>query len=243
MGGGKPGGARNGAGSGRERPAPPASRALPRGPHRLGREVILASQRGRMLEAMAESVAERGYGSTTVADVVGRAGVSRKTFYEHFKDKEDCFLAAYDACVDILMTQVIDAREGIEDWGEAMRASLRAYLEVMAAEPALARTFLVEVLAAGPRALDRRAEVHARFADLSRNLHEQMRRDHPELPEPPESTFHAMVGAINELVFEVVREGRTAELPVLEDSILYLQTAVFAGHARAESLLARRPPA
>jgi AcrR family transcriptional regulator len=218
----------------------PASRPLPRGPHRLAREVILASQRGRMLEAMAESVAGKGYGSTTVADVVGRAGVSRKTFYEHFTDKEDCFLAAYDACVDILMTQVIDAREGIDDWGAAMRASLRAYLEVMAAEPALARTFFVEVLAAGPRALERRAEVHSRFADLSRNLHEQMRRAHPELPELPEAVFHAMVGAINELVFEFVREGRTADLPELEEPILYLQVAVFAGHARAEALMAAR---
>jgi AcrR family transcriptional regulator len=216
------------------------SRPLPRGPHRLAREVILASQRGRMLEAMAESVAGKGFASTTVADVVGRAGVSRKTFYEHFTDKEDCFLAAYDACVDILMTQVIDAREGIEDWGEAMRASLRGYLEVMAAEPALARTFFVEVLAAGPRALERRAEVHARFAELSRNLHEQMRRAHPELPRLPEPVFHAMVGAINELVFEYVRAGRTAELPELEDPILYLQVAVFAGHARAKEFVGTR---
>ena len=70
---------------------------LPRGPHRLAREEVLASQRGRMLAAIAEAVAEKGYAATTVADVVGRAGVSRKTFYEHFADKEECFLAAWDA--------------------------------------------------------------------------------------------------------------------------------------------------
>jgi len=217
-----------------------AGRPLPRGPHRLAREVILASQRGRMLEAMAESVAEKGYAATTVADVVGRAGVSRKTFYEHFEDKEDCFLGAYDACVDVLMTQVIDAREGIEDWVEAMRASLRAYLEVFAAEPTLARTFMVEVLAAGPRALERRAEVHQRFADLARNLHAEARRDHPELPELPDPAFRAMAGAIDNLVFELVRTGRTDEIPQLEETILYLQLAVFAGHARAESLVEDR---
>ena len=215
---------------------------LPRGPHRLGREVILASQRGRMLEAMAESVAEKGYAATTVADIVGRAGVSRKTFYEHFADKEDCFLGAYDACVDILMTQVVDAREGIADWGGAMRASLRAYLEVLASEPALARTFLVEVLAAGPRALERRTEVHRRFAELSRNLHEQARRDLPDLPELPDGVYDAMVGAINELVFELVRQGRSDELPSLEPTIFYMQLAVFAGHERARALRGEDDP-
>ena len=220
----------------------PDIRPLPRGPHRLDREVILASQRGRMLEAMAESVAEKGYAATTVADVVGRAGVSRKTFYEHFTDKEDCFLAAYDACVDVLMTRVVDARGEITNWGESMRASLRAYLEVLASEPTLARTFLVEVLAAGPRALERRTEVHRRFADLSRNLHEQARRDHPDLPELPDSVFDAMVGAINELVFELVRQGRSAELPSLEPAIFYMQLAVFAGHDRARALFADGDP-
>jgi AcrR family transcriptional regulator len=222
--------------------AAPDIRPLPRGPHRLAREVILASQRGRMLEAMAESVAEKGYAATTVADVVGRAGVSRKTFYEHFADKEDCFLGAYDACVDVLLTQVVDAREGIADWGEAMRAALRAYLEVLASEPTLARTFLVEVLAAGPRALERRAEVHRRFAELSRNLHAQARRDHPELPELPDGVFDAMVGAINELVFELVRQGRSAELPSLEPTIFYMQVATFAGHERARALRGEGDP-
>jgi AcrR family transcriptional regulator len=221
---------------------PDSIRPLPRGPHRLDREVILASQRGRMLEAMAESVAEKGYAATTVADVVGRAGVSRKTFYEHFADKEDCFLAAYDACVDVLMTRVVDAREGIGDWGEAMRASLRSYLEVLASEPALARTFLVEVLAAGPRALDRRTEVHRRFAELSRNLHEQARRDIPNLPELPDGVYDAMVGAINELVFELVRQGRSDELPSLEPTIFFMQLAVFAGHERARALRGEDEP-
>jgi AcrR family transcriptional regulator len=190
-----------------------------------------------MLEAMAEAVAEKGYAATTVADVVGRAGVSRKTFYEHFSDKEDCFLAAYDACVDILMTRVVDAREGTGSWSEAMRSSLHSYLEVTASEPALARTFFVEVLAAGPRALERRAEVHERFAELSRNLHERARRDHPQLPELPPEAYNAMVGAINELVFEFVRSGRTAELTKLEEPIYYLQLAVFAGHERAAAAL------
>ena len=67
-------------------------RPLPRRPRGLTRDEVLASQRGRMIAAMAETVAAKGYAATTVADVVARAGVSRKTFYEHFADREECFL-------------------------------------------------------------------------------------------------------------------------------------------------------
>src|SRR5436190_446605 len=72
-------------------------RQLPRGRHRLTREEVTASQRGRMLEAMALAVRDKGYTGTAVADVVAGAGVSRETFYQHFADKEDCFLAAQTA--------------------------------------------------------------------------------------------------------------------------------------------------
>src|SRR5215218_6805837 len=85
------------------------TRALPRGPHHLARDEVMASQRGRMLDAMAQVVAEKGYGAATVADVIERAGVSRKTFYEHFRDKEACFLAAFDTGVEILLTIIGDA--------------------------------------------------------------------------------------------------------------------------------------
>src|SRR4051812_29126312 len=84
---------------------------LPSGRHSLSREQVLASQRGRMLEAMASATAEKGYVHTTVGDVVKRAGVSRETFYEQFSGKEDCFIAAFDA--------------GVEEVLETMAASLR----------------------------------------------------------------------------------------------------------------------
>ncbi|MGZ4202871.1 MAG: TetR/AcrR family transcriptional regulator, partial [Thermoleophilaceae bacterium] len=155
---------------------------LPRGPHRLAREEVLASQRGRMLAAMAEAVAEKGYAATTVADVVGRAGVSRKTFYEHFNDKEECFLAAWDAGVETLIGALTRATlETDGRWQDRVRAGVRAYLETLAAVPAFARTFLIEVLAAGPRALERRAAVHKRFADLLRELHQAQREVAPGL--------------------------------------------------------------
>jgi len=213
-------------------------RPLPRGPHGLERDVVLASQRGRMLGAMADAVAAKGYVATTVADVVAGAGVSRKTFYEHFRDKEECFLAAYDAGVGLVLDAIAEARpaEGDDSWIALMRARVRAYLQTLAGNPAFARTFLIEVFAAGPRALDRRADVLRRFAQLFRDLHAEARRQFPELPPVPERMYVAAVGAINELVSDVTREGRTAELPELEDTLLYLQVALFADRDTAAGL-------
>jgi AcrR family transcriptional regulator len=216
----------------------PSSRPLPRGPHGLERDVVLASQRGRMLAAMADAVAGKGYASTTVADVVAAAGVSRKTFYEHFRDKEECFLAAYDTGVDLVLDAIVAARPEQDDdsWIALMRARVHAYLHTLAANPAFARTFLIEVFAAGPRALDRRAAVLRRFAQLFRDLHEDARRQFPDLQPVPEEIYVAAVGAINELVSDVVREGRTADLPRLEGTLLFLQLALFADRDTAASL-------
>jgi AcrR family transcriptional regulator len=205
-------------------------RPLPRGPHRLTREAVLESQRGRMLDAIANAVADKGYAATTVGDVVSGAGVSRKTFYEHFSDKEECFLAAWDTGVQILFDAILAARDRVNTPIERMRAGLRAYLETLAAEPAFARSFFIEVVAAGPHAEARRAEVHSRFADLLTTLHEQARREMPQLPELPPAIPRAAVGAINELVSDYVRAGRTEQLPELEDTILHLQLVLFAGH-------------
>ena len=207
---------------------------LPRGPHGLAREEVLASQRGRMLTAISEAVAEKGYAATTVADVVSRAGVSRKTFYEHFSDKEECFLAAWDAGVELLIDAVTRATlEAEGGWKDRLHAGVRAYLDTLVSVPAFARTFLIEVLAAGPRALDRRAHVHAQFAELLRTLHARQREVAPELPVLPDEVFVATVGAVEALVAERVRQGRIAELPELEPVITYIQVAFLAGHERA----------
>ena len=185
-------------------------RTLPRGPHRLAREVVLASQRGRMLDAIAQVVAEKGYGPATVADVIDRAGVSRKTFYEHFRDKEQCFLAAYDAGVEVLLATMGAA-------GTDTRARVRAYLELLAAEPAFARTFLIEVAAAGPRALRRRQEAHDAIAAFVAQAAAEGVPEHMPL---------AAVGATQEIVTRRVAEGRTHEVPDLEDAVVRIYGAL-----------------
>jgi AcrR family transcriptional regulator len=137
---------------------------LPRGPHRLSRDEVAASQRGRVFGAMAEVMAEKGYAATTVSDVLRRARVSRETFYEQFASKEECFMEAFAAAVDAVLIGAFEAlpAEGtpLERFGRA----LRAYLDALAEHPALARLLLVEVYAAGPGALARRAELQQRFA-------------------------------------------------------------------------------
>jgi AcrR family transcriptional regulator len=187
-------------------------KTLPRGPHRLAREIVTASQRGRLLDAIAHVVADKGYGPATVADVIERAGVSRKTFYEHFRDKEACFLAAYDAGVDLLLATMREAPD--------TRRRVRAYLQTLTAEPAFARTFLIEVAAAGPRALRRRDEVHDAFAAFVAEAADGPVLDHMPL---------AAVGATQELVTRVVQARRFDELPRLEDAIVRIYRALLGG--------------
>lgn len=188
---------------------------------------------------MAEAVAAQGYAATTVADVVARAGVSRRTFYEHFADREDCFLAAYDTGVELMLDHLVaeaGAAEGL-DWRERTRRGLRAYLEVLAAEPAFARTFLIEVVAAGPRALARRTEVHRRFVALLRDQAERARADHPELPDVPDAVYTAIVGGIDEVVSIWIRDGKGDRLPELEPALAYFQLALLAGPELAAAAL------
>ena len=210
-----------------------ATRPLPRGPHHLAREQVVASQRERMLAAIAQAVAEKGYAATTVGDVVARAGVSRKTFYEHFDDKEECFTAAWDSRVEALLDAIGASSADAGDPAGRMRMGVRAYLGALADEPAFARSFLIEVVAAGPRAEARRSRVHGRFADLFAALHEQSRREDPQLPAVPATVCRAAVGAINEVVSDHVRAGRAADLLELEDEIVYLVLVLFAGHDAA----------
>ncbi|MCW2991408.1 MAG: TetR/AcrR family transcriptional regulator [Solirubrobacterales bacterium] len=215
-------------------------RSLPRGPHSLAREVVLASQRGRMLEAMAEVVAAKGYGATTVADVIARAKVSRKTFYEQFRDKEACFLAAYDAGVELLVGALREVPVTGDDLLGSARARTRIYLETLAAEPAFARTFLIEVAAAGPAARERREAVHDRFAALLREQLDAAREAFPQIPVPPDEVYLAAVGATDLVVSRLVARGRTSELPQLEDAVLHIQLSLLAGGAAAVAAAARR---
>jgi AcrR family transcriptional regulator len=207
---------------------------LPRGRHAAPRAVVRETQRARMLDAMVGAVAEKGYANVAVADVIARAGVSRKTFYEQFANKEECFLAAYDAGVDRLLAAIDGAlAEPTPDWLTAARRAVEVYLASMAASPAFARACLIEVLGAGPAALARRDVVQTRFADQLAAIHRRARADIPEIPALPPSTFRAAVGAVNELVTAHVLEHGAPTLPELTDAILDVHLALLVGRELA----------
>src|SRR3954453_8960226 len=124
-----------------------SAQPLPKGRHGLSRQFIASNQRERLLDAIANVVAEEGYAATRGADITKDAGVSRKTFYELFDDKEDCFLAAYDAITSLLMDSMARGLAAVADrsWEEQVSALLGEFLHFLAAEPAFARMCIVEV--------------------------------------------------------------------------------------------------
>jgi len=200
---------------------------LPRGPHGLPRDVVERSQRSRLLLALIEVVAEKGYVATTVADITGRAGVSRTTFYQQFKDKEDCFLVAYRKGGEAQLRKVLEAVASASDPLEQLRRNVQAYLVELVAYPASARAFLLEVAAAGPRALAIRDELHHCYVALFQDLYARFRERRAGLPELPVEVFRAAVAAVDDLVVRSISEGKLAELPRLEPIAVYLELALF----------------
>jgi AcrR family transcriptional regulator len=125
-----------------------------------GRGGVAGIQRARMVAAMVEAARERGVGEVTVAHVVARSGVSRRTFYELFEDREACFRAAFDEAVERAGAKVLPAFQGGgRAWRERVRAGLGALLEFLEDEPGLGALCVVDALGAGPLALERRAAV------------------------------------------------------------------------------------
>jgi AcrR family transcriptional regulator len=194
---------------------------LPRGRHRLSRQEVYESQRGRMLDALAEAVAAKGYAATTIADIVGRAGVSRTTFYEHFADKEACYLAAYDLGISVLLEEMgMAVAEQELSWAR-LKGAVRAFLRVLSEEPAYARAFLVEVLGSFPAAVERRNEVYRMFAEFFGAMYDAA-PDWPGKPPLDRELQFAFTAAMAELVAGWVYQGRTDELADLEPTILTL---------------------
>jgi AcrR family transcriptional regulator len=182
-----------------------------------------APPRARLTGGLAEAIAEKGYAAATIADVVRHARVSKRTFYEHFADKEACFLALYSDSSDEVMALIAEAAapEGM-DWEARAGAAARAYFARLAAEPALTRAALLEVQAAGPRALALRREVQGRYARLLIELSTRAAAEEDGLRPLSPTMATAVVGALNELMLEAVEQDRTARLPELAGAAVEL---------------------
>ena len=190
---------------------------------------IASDQRARLLAAMANVVAEKGYAATTVADVVRAAGVSRSTFYVLFASKEACFLDAYDQGVEDLLHAVREAvHDAPEDWRAQLRAGIRAYLAQLARMDHFARMYTDEIHAVGAAALDARARALRRFADRYHASFSQARAADPSLAEPLPDALYVLCVGTEQLAAERLRAG--GDVRELEDVFCTCAEAVLTHH-------------
>jgi AcrR family transcriptional regulator len=208
---------------------------LPPGRHGLTRQFVASNQRERILDAVADVVSFAGYAAMSVEDIIATAGVSRRTFYDNFKSKEDAFLTAYNAVGAELSERVEAAYAASESFAAGVIACLKAFLEFVAAEPRYAEMCIVEALAAGPAAIERRNNLMKTLAAL---LYKGAQRV-PEGNRPPELVAEAIVGGIYEIVYSRVLQGRAEELPELLPDLAYSMMLPYLGHATAEREVAR----
>lgn len=191
-----------------------------------------------MLTAAVQAVEEVGYARMTVAQVIGRAKVSRKTFYDVFIDREDCFLAAFDQAIGQARTLVIDAYALESGWREGMRAGLARLLLFMDEEPGLARLCVVEALGGGPRVLESRAQVLdelAEIVDRGRSVGNATR-------EPPEVTAEGVVGAVFAVIHTRLLEGGKEPLSKLLAPLMSMIVLPYMGARAAGKELSRPAP-
>lgn len=211
---------------------------LPGGHHGLSRAQILESQRERLLAAIASEVAERGYRGTTITEVVKRASVSTRDFYQHFETKQECFLAAFDAVRDHLEGVVAAAVAEEPDWPRQVIAALRAALGFFAAEPDLARLVLVEPVSATPA-------IAIRFREAVLGCVPPLALGREVLPAGaalPESTEDSLLGGIVSLCTRAILAGETEGMPGLLPDLVDFTLTPYLGSERAAELAAAARP-
>jgi AcrR family transcriptional regulator len=204
---------------------------LPRGRHGLPREIVERSQRERLLAAVVRVTVQKGYEATTVADILGEAGVGRESFYEIFDDKLDCMLAAHKVLLDDLEQRVRASYAPPGPWPARMREALATTMAWFAADPEAARFTLVELSTVGPAF---RATFKSEYARFTKLLDDGLSKEDPS-PALTDATQLA-VGAILARIYEEVVLGRAAELPRLLPDLTYDLLVPFVGEegARAE---------
>lgn len=210
---------------------PPGVRTVPA-------ELVRAVQRERLLAGMVRAAAERGYGALTVQDVLDFAGISRPTFYEFFKDKEACFLAAVDTIGARLRASVGEAAGTAgPDWRGRLRAGLAELLRFAGEETEAARTLIVEARASTPAGVRRRDELLESFAEC---LDETVR---PEMDNRPSALAAAgVVGGIESVVYTRLQRDEAGELESLLPSLMYFAVLAYAGkEAAAEEFVGGVP--
>ena len=180
---------------------------LPRRRPGTFREELRESQRGRLICAIVDTVAAKGYAATSVADVIAAAGVSRATFYAHFTDKEDCFLASYDEGAKAIFAAMAGAADGHATWRDQLEAVLGTWLATLDADRAFTRAHMVEFWAAGDAARERWTQRRDQTGSLLMLLHKRARREDSQVQRVSETIVAAVVGGINRIAISHVLSG------------------------------------
>ena len=190
----------------RTRGRKPRERGLPRGPQALPREQVVADQRERLYEATIKSVDERGFVATTISDLVANAGVSRRSFYEHFANKEECLIATYDVLIERLTARIVDAFDPKEQWTEQIESIVQALFDGSSERPDAARLVSVEMGAAGPVGIERWANNAEQLARFFMYVFEQA----PGEGSVPEPIARAIVGGLRTILYSRLRRERSS---------------------------------
>lgn len=183
--------------------------------------------RERLLAAMAKAVAAKGLANTTVADVVTLARVSRRTFYEHFATREECFVALYEAISAQAFRVLAGAIEPERDWRPQIDEALQRYLALLASQPALLKTMFVAVFELGDAGLAARRRVHQALADYIMSVFQASAG--PELEPLEPALVTGLVGGIHELILQALEDGRAGDLTELVAGVSRLINRVLGG--------------
>jgi AcrR family transcriptional regulator/DNA-binding MarR family transcriptional regulator len=211
------------------RPVRPMRLRTDRNGHGFARDEVDEIQRARVLGALCEVVAERGLAGGTVAHIVARAGVSRRTFYELFADREECFLAAFDQAVQVAVERVVPAFRGTGRWRERVRAGLIALLVFLDEEPELGALCVVHALGAGPEALARRARVVRTLAGAVDEGRQEARRGLA----PGPLTAEGVVGAVLAVLHTRLCQSASKPLTDLTGALMGMIVLPYLGSAAA----------
>jgi AcrR family transcriptional regulator len=179
-------------------------------------ETEVHEHRHRLLEGMAHAVAAKGYGDTTIADIVREASVSRRTFYEHFSTKAECLIALYEAASHNALKVLREAIDPAHEWQTQVERALTAYLGCMAGNPVLMRTLFIEILGLGTEGLEARRRVNREIADFMLGVVNGEGSRQEGVPLTADMAM-AIVGGINELILQYIEQDRVAQLVELVD--------------------------
>lgn len=190
----------------------------------------------RIINGLALEASEKGYRAVTIADIVKRAGIARNTFYENFRSKEDCFLAAQQYVMAAALEQVVTAAGEIDDWPRRVEAGLAAFLAYIAREPALARTCMVEALAAGPAAIESYEESLQSFVSLFR-----LGRDvSPYGGELPATLEEALIGGVFWILYQRLSLSEAEQIEELLPELVEFALTPYLGAEAARELAATK---